>query len=56
MSFGLYIVGFIILIVGLAMAANLMHISGQWIAVGVVVLAGIGVISGVTSARRPDRS
>jgi hypothetical protein len=54
MSFGLYFVGFIILIIGLAFGARLMHISDQWIAVGVIVLVGIGIITGVTSTRRPD--
>jgi len=56
MSFGLYIVGFVILIVGLAMGAHLAHVPTQWITVGVVVLAGLGIIKGVTSARRPDPS
>lgn len=56
MSFGLYIVGFIILIVGLALGAHMVHISNQWIAIGVIVLVGIGIISGVTSTRRPDPS
>lgn len=54
MSFGLYFVGFIILIIGLAFGAHLMHISDQWIAVGVIVMVGIGIITGVTSTRRPD--
>ncbi len=56
MSFGLYLVGFIILIVGLAIGAHLMHVPNQWIGVGIIVLIGIGVITGVTSTRRPDPS
>jgi hypothetical protein len=44
MSFGLYFVGFIILIIGLAIGAHLMHISNQWIGVGVIVLVGIGLL------------
>ncbi|HEX3880385.1 MAG TPA: hypothetical protein VHW24_25555 [Bryobacteraceae bacterium] len=56
MSFGLYIVGFFILIVGLAIGAHLLHISNQWIGVGVIVMVGIAIISGVTSTRRPDPS
>ena len=56
MSFGLYIVGFLILIVGLALGAHMLHISNQWIGIGVIVLVGIAVISGVTSTRRPDPS
>ena len=54
MSFGLYIAGFLILIIGLAMAAHMMHVSNQWIGVGVVVLVGIGIIKAVTHTRRPD--
>jgi hypothetical protein len=56
MSFGLYFVGFIILIIGLALGAHLMHIPNSWIGVGVIVLVGIGIITGVTSTRRPDSS
>jgi hypothetical protein len=56
MSFGLYIAGYIILIIGLALGAHLMHVPPRWIGVGVIVLMGIGVITGVTSTRRPDPS
>lgn len=56
MSFSLYIVGYIVLIIGLALGANLMHMPGRWIAVGVIVMIGIGIITGVTSTRRPDPS
>jgi len=56
MSFGLYILGFIVLIVGLAIGAHLMHVPDKWIGVGVIVMIGIGIITGVTSTRRPDPS
>lgn len=56
MSFGLYILGFIVLIVGLAVGAHLMHVPDKWIGVGVIVMIGIGIITGVTSTRRPDPS
>jgi hypothetical protein len=56
MSFGLYMVGFIILIIGLALGAYLMHVPAMWIGVGVVVLIGLGILTGVTSTRRPDPS
>lgn len=56
MSFGLYILGFIVLIIGLAVGAHLMHVPDKWIGVGVVVMIGIGIITGVTSTRRPDPS
>jgi hypothetical protein len=54
MSFMIYIVGFVILIVGLALAANMIGISSTWIGIGVIVLVGIGVLTGVTRTRRPD--
>jgi hypothetical protein len=56
MSFGLYLVGYIILIIGLAIGAHLMHVPNQWIGVGIIVMVGIAVITGVTSTRRPDPS
>jgi len=56
MSFGLYMVGFIILMFGLGMGAFLLHVSPQWIAVGEVCLAGLGVLLGVTSTRHRDPS
>jgi hypothetical protein len=54
MSFSLYMVGYIIFIVGLAMAAHLLHVPTQWIGVGVICLAGLGILTGVTSTRRRD--
>ena len=53
-SFGLYIIGFIVLIVGLALAANLLGVSSTWIVIGVIVLVGIGILTGVSRTRRPD--
>ena len=51
-SFGTYLVGFIVLIVGLAIAASLLGVPTTWIAVGVIVLIGIGIIT-ATSRTKP---
>jgi hypothetical protein len=56
MSFGIYLLGFIIVIVGLAMGAYLLHIPAQWIGVGVLVLAGLGIVMGVSRTRQKDPS
>ncbi|HEV7503514.1 MAG TPA: hypothetical protein VGS07_01245 [Thermoanaerobaculia bacterium] len=46
-SFGIYLVGFIIVIIGLAIGAYLMHVPSMWIGVGVICLVGIGILSAV---------
>ena len=54
MSFGIYIVGYIILIVGLAMGAHFVHMPQKWIVVGVICLVGLAIIHGVTATRQKD--
>ena len=54
MSFGIYIVGYIILIVGLAMGAHFLHIPQRWILVGVICLVGLSIVHGVTATRQKD--
>ena len=54
MSFGIYIVGYIILIVGLGMGANMLHVPQKWIGVGIVCLIGLAIIHGVTATRQKD--
>lgn len=53
-SFALYLVGMLVLIGGLAYGASLAGLSTQWIAVGVVVLLGIGIVTAVSKTRRRD--
>ena len=54
MAFAIYVIGFLIVIGGLIYAAYLMHIPAHWIAVGAVVLLGVGILSGVKATRRKD--
>jgi uncharacterized membrane protein len=54
MSFGLYAVGFAIVIAGLAYAARLVHMPTHWIIVGAVVMVGMGILSGVKATRQRD--
>ena len=54
MSFGIYAIGFVILIGGLVYAAHLVHMPTQWIVVGAIVLIGVGILSGVKATRQKD--
>jgi hypothetical protein len=56
MSFGLYLIGFIIFICGVGYGAYLLHVPPHWIAVGVIVLVGLGVLTGVANTRQRDPS
>jgi hypothetical protein len=56
MSFGIYIVGFLILIGGLIYGAVILHVAAQWIAVGAIVLVGLAILKGVTATRQRDPS
>jgi hypothetical protein len=54
MSFGIYAAGFAIMIGGLAYAAYLVHMPTHWIAVGAIILIGVGILSGVKATRQKD--
>lgn len=54
MSFGIYLFGYIVLIVGLVLGANLLHVPTQWIVVGAICLVGIAILHGVTVTRQKD--
>jgi membrane-bound acyltransferase YfiQ involved in biofilm formation len=56
MSFGIYAVGYLILIAGIAYLAHLMHIPTQYIVAVAVIMLGIGVVTGVQSTRQKDPS
>jgi len=55
-SFGIYAVGFLLVIGGLIYGAHLMHVPTHWIVVGAIVLLGLGILSGVKVTRRRDPS
>ena len=54
MSFGIYSIGFLLVIGGLIYGACLMHVPTHWIAVGAIVLLGLGVLTGVKATRQKD--
>lgn len=53
-SFATYVIGFVILVAGLAMGAYLLDVPGMWIAVGVVVALGIGVVAATSRTKMKD--
>jgi hypothetical protein len=52
MSFGIFAIGFVILIAGLTYAAYLLHVPAL-IVVGAIVM-GIGILTGVKVTRQKD--
>jgi hypothetical protein len=53
-SFGLYVLGFVVLLGGVGYGAYLLHVPHTWIIVGALVIIGIGIMSAVTRTRRRD--
>lgn len=55
-SFGLYMIGFIIVIGGLAYGALLLGAPQIWVIIGGTILLGIAIASGASHIRRRDPS
>lgn len=53
-SFSTYLLGFIVLILGLGLAAYLLNVPPVWIAVGVIVMIGIGILLATSQTKRRD--
>ena len=54
MSFGLYVLGYLIGIGGVTYGATLAHMPTRWIAAGAIVLAGLGIVTGLKATRQKD--
>ncbi|MBA3890646.1 MAG: hypothetical protein H0X64_08950 [Gemmatimonadaceae bacterium] len=55
-SFSTFLIGFIILIIGLAAAAFLLNVPATWIGVGVIVMIGFGVLMATSRTKTRDVS
>ncbi len=53
-TFATYLLGFIILVIGLAIAAYLLNVPSTWIMVGVIVLIGLGVLRATSRTKSRD--
>jgi hypothetical protein len=55
MRFVVYMIGFLILIGGLAWAAITAGAPQLWVEIGAVILLGLGIVTGVTRTRAGAR-
>ena len=53
-NFGLYMIGMLLVVAGLAYGAHLVGISETWIAIGILVMLGLGVMGGVAKTRQKE--
>lgn len=53
-SFSTYLIGYIVLIVGLAIAAFLLGAPPIWIVVGAIVMIGLGIVMATTRTKPKD--
>jgi protein-S-isoprenylcysteine O-methyltransferase Ste14 len=56
MSFGLYALGYLIVIIAVCYIAHLMHVPQAWIFGIGLLLAGLGIVTGVQTTRQKDPS
>lgn len=53
-SFGIYLIGFVLIVAGVAYGLVLAGVPTTWVIVAAVVLIGLGIITGVSRTKRPD--
>jgi len=53
-SFGTYLIGYVILVIGLAIAAFLLNLPPVWIGVGAIVMIGIGILTATSRTKMKD--
>jgi cadmium resistance protein CadD (predicted permease) len=56
MSFGIYLAGYLVIVIGLGYAAHLAHVPEPWTIAGVLIMIGLGIITAVTKTRQKDQS
>ena len=54
MSFALYSLGYLIVIVGVGYLMHVLHIPQTYMIATVLILLGIGIVTGVQSTRQKD--
>ena len=54
MNLGLYLVGFLIFVGGVAWGLSVMGVSSTYIVIACLVMLGLGIMTGVTRTRMKD--
>ncbi len=54
-AFMLYAIGFVVMLAGLIYGATLLNLPQNWIIVGGLIVAGLGVMTGVSLNKQPDK-
>lgn len=54
MSFGLYLLGYLLFVIGVAYGAHMANVPANWIGVIVIAMVGIGIMMGVSRTRMRD--
>ena len=54
MSFVLYLMGFVVVTVGVAWGLSKAGLSSEWIAIICLILLGLGIVLGVSRTRMKD--
>lgn len=52
----LYIIGIVVTLTGFIYGAVLLHVQQQWIVVGSMIVAGLGILSAVAHTRSRDKA
>jgi amino acid transporter len=53
-AFATYLIGYFVVIVGLAIGSYLLNVPTIWVAVGVIVLVGLGILTASSKTRQKD--
>lgn len=56
MNFGIYLIGYLIVIAGTIYLLHLLHVPQTWITGIVIILVGAAIVTGVQSTRTKDKS
>ena len=56
MSFGIYAIGYLIVIIGVGYLMHILHIPQTYMIATVLILLGVGIVTGVQNTRQKDRN